>query len=30
MEPNDKPESFAVIDVEAEPIDNTEPDSTEE
>lgn len=30
MEPDEKPESFAVIDVEAEPIDNTEPDSTEE
>ena len=30
MEPDEKPESFAVIDVEAEPIDNPEPDSTEE
>ena len=30
MEPNDQPESLAVIDVEAESIDNSEPESTEE
>ena len=30
MEPDDQPESLAVIDVEAEPIDNSEPESTEQ